>query len=92
VQVDERVGGRDQLVEERPREDVAVGAVVGAGEAAVEVLAVLGDDERRAALERAHADDRDGGDRAGELVRVELVHDAGDGRDRGVLAAVDPAD
>src|SRR6266702_5059601 len=73
-------------------EHVAEGSVVGAREAAVEVLAVLRHHERRSGLERRHAHDRDRRDASRELARVELIHEPYDGRDRRVLAAVDPAE
>ena len=92
MQVDHDVRRSDQLVEEGTREHLRVRTVVRARKAAVEVLAVFGHDERRAALKRLHAHDRDGGDRPAELVRLELVHDSYHGADRRVLAAVHTAD
>ena len=67
VEIDQDVGRRDHLVEDRPRERVRVRPVVRPGKAAVEVLPVLGDDERRAPLERPHAHDGHSRDRAGKL-------------------------
>ena len=92
VQVEQHVGRLDHLVEDRAGKNVGVRAVVRPREAAVQVLAVLGDDERRPLPKRLHAHDRHRGDRPGELARVELVHERRHGGDRRVLAAVDAAD
>ena len=92
VEIEQHVGRRDQLVEDRASECIGEAARRRAGKAAIQVLAVLRDDERGAALIRLHADNRDGQDRTGQLARVELAHHAYDRRDRRVLAAVDAAD
>jgi hypothetical protein len=92
VQVEERVARHDQLVEDGPRERVAIRAVEGPGEAAVEVLPVIRGDERSAGLEGREVHDRNRGDRPSQLSRLEPGHEAHDGRDRAVFAAVDPGD
>jgi len=92
VEVDQDVGRRDQPVEDRARERVCVRPVVRPRKAAIEVLAVLGNDERRTLLEGLHAHHGDGRDRACELLGIELFHEADHGGDGGVLAAVDAGD
>ena len=54
----------------------------------VEVLAVLRHDKCRSSAEGRHAHDRHRRDPAGERVRLELAHEADNGGDRRVLAAM----
>jgi hypothetical protein len=92
VRVDQGVGTRDQLGERRVREPVGEGPGRVAGEAPVEVLAVVGDHERAAGAERRQVQHRHRDDAAAQFPFLEPAGPLPDAVHRRVLTAVHPGD
>jgi hypothetical protein len=92
VHVDQGVGTRDQLGEGRVREPVGERSRRVAGEAAVEVLAVVGNDERAAGTERRQVQHRHRDDAAAQFAPLEATGPLADPGHRRILAAVHAGD